>query len=85
MKRYSTMIGSRGRITMPREIRDRLGLAPGDKVEFVCEKTRTVVRPLRPPGNPFEKYRGILGAFPGGEKGIKAWIADLRNESSDDE
>ena len=82
MKRYSTTIGSRGRITLPQEIRLRLGIAPGDKVEFVCEKSRTVVRPLRPPGNPFEKYVGILGAFPGGKRQINAWVRNLRDEDA---
>jgi AbrB family looped-hinge helix DNA binding protein len=26
---------SKGQLTVPKEIRDRLGLAPGDKIEFV--------------------------------------------------
>ena len=38
MKRSSMAIAtmtSKGRLTLPKEIRDRLGLKPGDKVEFV--------------------------------------------------
>jgi antitoxin PrlF len=79
MSHFST-ISSEGRITVPGEIRKRLGLEPGDRVEFVVEENRTVIRPARSETNPFEKFIGILGPFPGGEKGIKAWIDDMRSD-----
>ena len=79
MKNTST-ISSKGQITVPQEVRKRLGLEPGDRVEFVMEAGRTVVRPVRPEANPFEKYIGIAGPFPGGEEGIKAWIDDMRSD-----
>ncbi|MHB8216132.1 MAG: AbrB/MazE/SpoVT family DNA-binding domain-containing protein [Candidatus Sulfotelmatobacter sp.] len=76
----SSTISSKGQITVPQEIRKRLGLAPGDRVEFAVEGDLTVIRPARSQGNPFEKYIGILGPFPGGEEGIKAWIDDMRSD-----
>ena len=76
----SSIVSSKGRITVPQEIRKRLGLEPGDRVEFVLEEGRTVIRPVRPEANPFEKYIGIAGPFPGGEEGIKAWIDDMRSD-----
>jgi antitoxin PrlF len=79
MKNSST-ISSKGQITVPQEIRKRLGLEPGDRVEFVVEQDRTVIRPARSEVNPFKKYIGILGPFPGGEEGIKAWIDDMRSD-----
>jgi AbrB family looped-hinge helix DNA binding protein len=79
MKNSST-ISSKGQVTVPQEIRKRLGLAPGDRVEFVVEGGRTVVRPARSEVNPFEKYIGIADPFPGGEEGIKAWIDDMRSD-----
>ena len=79
MKNSST-ISTKGQITVPQEIRKRLGLEPGDRVEFVIEDGRTVVRPARSEANPFEKLIGILGPFPGGEEGIKAWIDDMRSD-----
>jgi antitoxin PrlF len=79
MGRLST-IGSKGRLTVPQEIRKLLGLEPGDRLEFVVEEGRTVIRPARSEVNPFEKYIGILGPFPGGEEGIKAWIDDMRSD-----
>jgi antitoxin PrlF len=76
----SSTISSKGQITVPQEIRKRLGLQPGDRVEFVVEEGRTVLRPARSETNPFEKFLGILGPFPGGEEGIKAWIDDMRSD-----
>jgi antitoxin PrlF len=76
----SSTISSKGQITVPQEIRKRLGLTPGDRVEFVMEQDRTVIRPARSEVNPFEKFIGIAGPFPGGEEGIKAWIDDMRSD-----
>jgi AbrB family looped-hinge helix DNA binding protein len=76
----SSTISSKGQITVPQEIRKRLGLVPGDRVEFVIEEDRTVIRPARSEGNPFEKFIGIADPFPGGEEGIKAWIDDMRSD-----
>ncbi len=79
-KKLTSPISSKGQVTIPREIRDRLGVGAGDRVEFVMEDERTVIRPSRDNPDPFKKYRGILGPFPGGEAGIKAWIDDMRND-----
>jgi antitoxin PrlF len=78
-KHFST-ISSKGQVTVPLEIRRRLGLETGDRLEFVVEQERTVIRPARSEKNPFEKYRGILGTFPGGDKEINAWIDDMRSD-----
>ncbi len=78
--RNSSTISSKGQVTVPQEIRKRLGLEPGDRVEFVIEEGRTVIRPVRSEVNPFEKYIGIADPFPGGEEGIKAWIDDMRSD-----
>jgi AbrB family looped-hinge helix DNA binding protein len=76
----SSIVSSKGRITVPREIRRRLGLEAGDGVEFVVEGDRIVIRPAHSEANPFEKFIGITGPFPGGEEGIKAWIDDMRSD-----
>src|SRR5258708_32485725 len=78
----SSTISSKGQITVPREIRKRLGLEPGDRVEFVQEEGRTVIRPARAEANPFERYIGILGPFPAGAAGIKAGADDTRPEQA---
>ena len=81
---YFSTISSKGQVTVPQEIRKRLGIEAGDRVEFVPEEGRTVIRPARSEANPFEKYIGILGPFPGGEEGIKAWIDDMRSDKDDE-
>ena len=70
---------SKGQITIPQEVRQRLGLRQGDQVEFVLEDGITVVRPVRGETNPFTAYVGALGAF-GSRDEVAAWQGDLRDE-----
>ena len=79
----SSTISSKGQVTIPQEVRLRLGLQEGDRVEFVVEGERTLIRPARQVHNPFERYIGALGTFPGGVEEINAWVAELRDEASD--
>jgi AbrB family looped-hinge helix DNA binding protein len=82
-------ISSKGQITVPVEIRRRLGLKEGDRVEFLVEGERMIVRPAQPvvvhpaqpTGDPFTKYVGILPAFRSTSE-INAWINDLRGNTS---
>ena len=75
----SSTISSKGQITVPLEVRNRLGLKTGDRVEFVMEHDRTSIRPARAAENPFLKYAGALPAFTSIRK-INEWIHTLRNE-----
>ncbi len=77
---YFSTISSKGQVTIPQEIRNRLGVGAGDRIEFVIEDGNTVIRPSREEADPFTRQIGILGPFPGGEAGIKAWIDDMRND-----
>lgn len=80
MARSST-ISSKGQITVPLEIRHRLGLREGDRVEFFVDNDLTILRPARPPSNPFEKFVGVLPAFANrGE--INRWVRGLRDEDA---
>jgi len=83
MARSST-ISSKGQITVPREIRNRLGLKEGDRVEFIVEKDRTTIRPARAPENPFVKYVGALPTFSGVDE-INAWVGTLRDEETQEQ
>ena len=80
MARSST-ISSKGQITVPLEVRKRLGLRVGDRVEFVVDKDRTTIRPARAPENPFLKYVGALPAFSSIHE-VNAWVRALRDEES---
>lgn len=78
----SSTISSKGQVTVPLEIRHRLGLKEGDRVEFIVEGERTILRPAQAAENPFEKYLGALPAFSSKEE-INAWVRGLRDEDSE--
>jgi len=79
MKKNSSTISSKGQVTIPEEIRNRIGLSAGDRVEFVVENGQTIIRPLRSETNPFEKYKGVLKSFRS-RKEINAWISEMRDD-----
>ena len=67
----SSTVSSKGQITIPIEIRRRLGLKEGAKVDFVERDGETVLRPARGLDNPFAKYAGALaGLLPDTIEGI---------------
>ena len=82
---YGGVVTSKGQVTVPKPIRERLGLKQGDRIEFVSENGRTLVRRARKGANPFAKYVGALGTFKGGKKEIDIWLRDMRNEESRDD
>ncbi|WP_338252996.1 AbrB/MazE/SpoVT family DNA-binding domain-containing protein [Pyrodictium abyssi] len=41
------VLDQKGRITIPSEVRSRLGLKPGSRLELVLEGDRIVLRPAR--------------------------------------
>ena len=75
-------LSSKGQITLPQEIRRRMGLKQGDQVEFVIEGGRTILRPAQPEENPFTKWKGAAPYFKNRAE-IQAWIRDMRDETSD--
>jgi AbrB family looped-hinge helix DNA binding protein len=77
---YSSQLTSKGQVTIPKDVRIRLGLKEGERVEFVTEGERTIIRPAQNAANPFAKYAGILGNFPGGIPEINKSIAELRDD-----
>ena len=78
-------VTSKGQITVPREIRRRLGVRAGDKLEFEEDGEGVRVTGVRNE-SVFEKYRGI--GTPGigkGRKAIQKWLRELRGHDKDDE
>ena len=78
----SSTISSKGQITIPLEIRQRLGLKTGDRVAFVVEQGRTIIRPARRNENSFEKYAGVLPVFVTADE-INAWVRNLRDDANE--
>ena len=54
-----TKVTSKGQVTIPKDVRERLGLRPGDEIEFVEDRSGFRVQKLVP-ASPFKKYRGYL-------------------------
>lgn len=66
----TTRITSKGQVTIPKRIREKLGVGPGDAIEFVEEKgvvrveKRADVTAIRAA---LEKYRGYLKGLNGSD------------------
>jgi AbrB family looped-hinge helix DNA binding protein len=52
------MLTSKGQTTIPKDVRDHLGLRPGDRIEFVLTEDKTVL--LKPATRPVTDLRGFL-------------------------
>ena len=71
---------SKGRVTVPREIRQRLGLRAGDRLLFEEDGNGVRMTALCKE-SPFKKYAGI--GTPGigkGRRNIQKWLRELRGE-----
>ena len=76
--RKAARITSKGQITVPHEIRQALGVQPGDKLLFEEDRSGIRVRPVRAK-SPFEKYRGSgTPGVPLGKKAVVRWVRELR-------
>jgi bifunctional DNA-binding transcriptional regulator/antitoxin component of YhaV-PrlF toxin-antitoxin module len=77
MKAQAT-VTSRGRITVPREVRLLAVLCPGDHLLFESDAKGIRERPVRT-CSPFAKYRGIGNpGMASGWREIARWLRDLR-------
>ena len=68
---------SKGQITLPKEVRDQLGLRPGDEVEFVQEDDNYLLR-KHATSSPFDQYVGFLRDLEGQDP--DELIEELRGE-----
>jgi antitoxin PrlF len=59
-----TKITSKGQVTVPKQVRERLGLQPGDELEFIEEDGVYHIKKCLLP-NPFKQYRGCLKSLAG--------------------
>lgn len=73
-------VTSKGQITLPKRVREELGVTAGDRVQFQRQGNRIVIaREHRK--SVFEEFRGI--GTPGigsGKKAVLRWVRDIRGE-----
>ena len=70
-----TRITTKGQVTIPKEVRERLGLRPGDQLEFIEEDGVYRLR-KRIDLEVFKKYRGYLKEWAG--QGSDSLVREMR-------
>jgi antitoxin PrlF len=78
MRRTATMT-SKGQVTIPIEVRRRLGLRQGDRVAFDVEDGTATLRPVPAEPDAFDAYAGALATLPN-EVAVRDWLRDLRDD-----
>jgi AbrB family looped-hinge helix DNA binding protein len=68
----------KGQVTLPKRVRDALGLQPGAQVDFEIRGDTVILR-RRVPVEVFERWRGVLREAVGG-KGTDELLRELRGE-----
>ena len=72
----TSTISSKGQITVPAEIREKLGLTPGAVVVFQLTKTGVLLRKGSKGKHPVDKIAGVLSRYRG--KSVDELIDDMR-------
>ena len=76
-------VNAKGQVTIPKPIRDALGIGPNDRVAFIREGERVLLQPLRT----LKAFRGAVkakgsGSFTEERSRAKAAVAErLKGES----
>ncbi|MBS1848637.1 MAG: AbrB/MazE/SpoVT family DNA-binding domain-containing protein [Actinobacteria bacterium] len=52
-------VGPKGQVVIPKPIRDEIGLAPGDEVDFSLHGDQVVLRPSKSSGALRGRFRGL--------------------------
>jgi antitoxin PrlF len=67
----TSTVSEKGQVTVPKHLRERLGIKAGDRLEFAEEGGRLVaVKTL--PGDPVDTVYGILGPGKSTDEAIRA-------------
>jgi antitoxin PrlF len=78
VRRTATMT-SKGQVTIPVDVRRRLGLKQGDRIAFEVAEGAATLRPVAIEPDPFMRYAGALATL-ADETAVAAWLRDLRDD-----
>jgi antitoxin PrlF len=79
MAQHQARITSKGQVTIPRSVRQMLGVKAGDTIVFENDGLEMKVRRVHKV-SPFAKYRGIGNpGMPFGKERIIAYVRELRD------
>jgi AbrB family looped-hinge helix DNA binding protein len=65
-------VSEKGQITVPKRLRERLGIHPGDRLELVEDAGRIVATKTVPDDDPVDAVYGILSLDPSTDEAIRA-------------
>jgi AbrB family looped-hinge helix DNA binding protein len=74
------VVSEKGQVTIPKRLRDRLGIRPGTTLEFDAEEGKLICRKTDG-GDAFRKWRG-RGRLPGGVN-VDRYLARIRGTNRD--
>ncbi len=69
-----TRVTSKGQVTIPKEIREKLGIKKGDEIEFERREEGYIIK-KKSTDNPFERWRGKAET----DKTVEERIKELRD------
>ena len=74
-------VGVKGQVVIPKAIRDRIGIRPGDEVAFDSEGAEVRIRRVEhAQADRVDRIRGLRGAWSEGGAGTDALLAERRSE-----
>jgi antitoxin PrlF len=78
-KSMTSVVSEKGQVTIPKAIRDRLGLTPGTEIEFEAESGRLVGKKALSE-DPLRKWRGA-GHLPVGAS-VNSYLKTVRGRAN---
>ena len=75
----SSRMSSKGQVTIPQVVRERLGLRAGDRVDFVEEGGEIRIKPLKENVRSFSEFIGMAPGFKSVDE-INEWIREMRED-----
>jgi len=74
-------VGIKGQVVIPKAIRDRIGIQPGDEVAFDSDDQEVRIRRVEDvEANRADRIRALRGAWSDGGAGAYALLAERRKE-----